>query len=182
MTVLVGLLRAVNVGGRNTMKMEELRRLCSSLGFEDVAVYVQSGNVVFRTRLAAPDAAKALEDGIEKQFGFHSDVLVRTAGEMKDVVTSNPLDMDGPDASKLIVVFLTSEIGSEARARLEGIPASAGEQVKALGREVYVYYPEGMGRSKVSAAIDKVLRVKGTARNWRTVTRLLQMADELEGG
>jgi uncharacterized protein (DUF1697 family) len=180
MPVLIALLRAVNVGGRNMVKMSELQRLCASLGFEDVATYVQSGNLVFRTRLSAAKAAKSLEDGIEKQFGFRSNVIVRTAGEMKEVVARNPFEMEGRDASKLLVLFLASEIGSDVRSRLEAIPTAAGEEVKAFGREVFIYYPEGMGRSKLSAAMDKVLRVSGTGRNWRTVTKLLQMAEELD--
>jgi uncharacterized protein (DUF1697 family) len=176
MPVLIGLLRAVNLGGHNTVKMEQLRQLCGTLGFEEVATYVQSGNVVFRTRLAAAEAAEALEDGIEKEFGFRCEVIARTRDEMQDVVGRNPFPMDGRDASKLLVLFLASDPGTEVRERLEAIP-TGGEEVKALGREVFIYYPDGMGRSKVSAAIDKVLRVKGTGRNWRTVTKLLAMAE-----
>ena len=180
MSVLIGLLRAVNLGGHNSVKMEQLRQLCNALGFEDVATYVQSGNVVFRTRLAAPKAAKTLEDAIEKEFGFRSDVIARTRDEMRDVVARNPFAMDGRDASKLLVLFLAVDPGLEVREGLGAIP-TAGEEVKALGREVFIYYPEGMGRSKLSAAMDKVLRVKGTGRNWRTVTKLLAMAEAVSG-
>ena len=179
MPVVVGLLRAVNLGGHNIVKMDQLRQLCITLGFEDVATYVQSGNVVFRTRLPVSEAATVLEDGIQKDFGFRSDVIARTADEMREVVARNPFTMEGRDASKLLVLFLASDPGTEVRNRLATIP-TAGEEVKAVGREVFLYYPQGMGRSKVSAAVDKVTRVKGTGRNWRTVTKLLAMAEDLD--
>jgi uncharacterized protein (DUF1697 family) len=181
MPVVIGLLRAVNLGGHNSMKMEQLRQLCISLGFEEAATYVQSGNVVFRTPVPVSDAAKVLEQGIEKEFGFRCDVLARTLDDVRDVVARNPFDMNGRDASKLLVLFLASDPGEEVRERLRAIP-TAGEEVKALGREVFLYFPAGMGRSKLPAVIDKVLRVKGTGRNWRTVARLLAMAENLAGG
>jgi uncharacterized protein (DUF1697 family) len=180
MPVLIGLLRAVNLGGHNTVKMEHLRQLCTSLGFEDVATYVQSGNVVFHSHLPADEAAKALGEGLEKEVGFRCDVIVRTRDEMREVVARNPFDMDGRDASKLSVLFLASDPGSEVREQVGAIP-TAGEEVKALRREVFIYYPDGMGRSKLPAALDKVLRVKGTGRNWRTVSKLLAMAEALTG-
>jgi uncharacterized protein (DUF1697 family) len=182
MAVIVAMLRGVNLAGHNMIKMEALRALCESLGLRDAQTYVQSGNVVFRTKernLAA--LAKRMEDAIERSFGFRPDVIFRTTSELRDVITRNPFGKRrGIDPSKLLVTFLSSDPSAEAREqvlRLETDP----EELHIDGREVYIYFPNGVARPKLSwVAIAKKLGTCGTGRNWNSVTKLLEMAERLE--
>jgi uncharacterized protein (DUF1697 family) len=182
MNVMICLLRGVNLGGHKKVPMESLRNLCTSLKHCDVQTYVQSGNVVFRTKEKDPLlVAKKLEKAIEQQFGFRSDVYVRTPSELKDVIARNPFRKhSGIEPSKLVVTFLAEEPASEGRQALLQIK-SGPEELHLSGRELYIYYPEGMGRSRLSGMIDKVLKKTGTARNWNTVTKLLELGEKLEG-
>ncbi len=182
MNVMICLLRGVNLAGHKKVPMEVLRNLCTSLKHCDVQTYVQSGNVVFRTKESAPlVVARKLEKAIEQEFGFRSDVIVRTPSDLRDVIAKNPFaKRGGIEPSKLVVTFLPKEPEREAQDVVRKIKANP-EEIYLTGRELYVYYPDGMGRSKVSAVIDKALQKGGTARNWNTVTKLLEMAEKLEG-
>jgi uncharacterized protein (DUF1697 family) len=181
MSVVVSLLRAVNLGKHNSIRMDALRTVCESLGLAHVTTYVQSGNVVFTTR--EPEMAaleRRLEDAIETTFGFRTDVINRTSAELREVIARNPFGArDGISGSKLVVTFLKADPGEIARQQARAIPVSP-EELFIAGREMYVYYPEGMGRSKLpAAAIGKALKVPGTARNWNTVTKLLAIAEAI---
>lgn len=182
MPIVIALLRAVNVGGTSVIRMEPLRALCESLGFRDVRTYVQSGNLVFRT--TARDLgklARRIEDAIENEFGARPDVILRTAPELRDCVARNPFaERTGIESSKLLVTFLASEPTPDAREKLAAIEI-APEELHLIGRDMYTYFPNGIGISKLpSGAIAKALGTPGTGRNWNTVTRLLQMAEELD--
>lgn len=182
MAVIISMLRGVNVGGHKKVKMDALCTLCGSLGLRDAQTYVQSGNVIFRTE--GRDLArlrKRIEDGIEKTFGFHSDVILRTPADLRDVVAGNPFaSRSGIEPKKLTVTFLASDPGQEAREKLLAIKAEP-EELRIEGRELYIYYPNGMARPKLQwPIIEKALKTSGTARNWNTVTKLLEMAERLE--
>ncbi|MGH9629490.1 MAG: DUF1697 domain-containing protein [Bryobacteraceae bacterium] len=182
MTAIVSLLRGVNVGGHKKIRMDELRALYESLGLVDPRSYVQSGNIVFRSK--ERDLArlvKRIEDGIEQKFGFRPDVIVRTCSELRDVIARNPFaTRQGIDASKLLVVFLTSDPEVEAREKVLKIKADP-EELRIDGRELYIYFPNGMGRTKLPyATIERTLKTPATGRNWNTVTKLLEMAETLE--
>jgi uncharacterized protein (DUF1697 family) len=182
MAVVVSLLRGVNVGGHNKIKMEALRALYESLELQDPHTYVQSGNVVFKTaQRNLVLLAKRIEDGIEKGFGFRPAVIVRTPSELRDVITKNPFaKRHGIDPSKLLVTFLARDPGPEARDKVLQIKADP-EELRFCGREFYIYFPNGMGRAKLPwAAIEKTLKTPGTGRNWNTVTKLLEIAERLE--
>jgi uncharacterized protein (DUF1697 family) len=182
MTVVISLLRGVNVGGHNQIKMDALRDLYESLGLRDPQTYIQSGNVVFRTNAKniAP-LAKQIEDAIEHKFGFRHGVILRTTIELRDVVARNPFaKRSGIDASKLLVTFLAASPSPEARDMLLMLKTE-GEEVRPDGREVYIYFPDGQGRSRVWPAIEKALKKSYTGRNWNTVNKLLEMAETLEG-
>jgi uncharacterized protein (DUF1697 family) len=182
MSVIIAMLRAVNVGGHNRIKMEELRELCPGLKLRDAQTYVQSGNIVFRTKerdLAA--LAKKIESGIAKKFGFRPSVVLRTVAEMRDVIARSPFaKRSGIEPNRLLVTFLAGEPGAEAREKVRAMKTEP-EEMCIDGREVYIYFPNGMARPKLSwPAVERVLKVTGTARNWNSVTKLVEMAEKME--
>jgi len=182
MTVVISMLRGVNLAGHNRIKMDALRALYESLGLLDVQTHIQSGNVVFRTE--ARDLArltKRVGKGIERSFGFLPDVIVRTSSELRDVIARNPFAArPGIDPSRLLVTFLSSDPGPEARDNILKIKAHP-EELWIDGRELYVYYPNGLARPKLSPAlIERTLKTSGTGRNWNTVRKLLDIAEKLE--
>jgi uncharacterized protein (DUF1697 family) len=182
MAVVISMLRGVNVGSHNRIKMEALRALYESLGFEDVQSYVQSGNVVFRTQdKELPLLARRLESGIERKFGFSVSVIVRTYQELRSTVARNPFaSRSGIDPSKLLVTFLAGEPTADARDKALQIKADP-EEFHIDGREIFIYFPNGIARAKLSwTAIEKKLKTPATARNWNSVSTLLEMAERLE--
>ena len=178
MAVIISMLRGVNLGKRR-VKMEALAALYESLGLRDVRTLVQSGNVVFRTEQKSMAAlAKKIESAVEREFGFHSDVILRSASEVRGVIERNPLakrfDLE---PNKFLVWFLASDPGEEIRKQVRAVRTEP-EEVHIEGREVYIYFPNGMARPKMKwAAIEKVLGVRGTGRNWNTVKKLLEIAE-----
>jgi uncharacterized protein (DUF1697 family) len=182
MTVMISMLRGVNVGGHNKIKMDALRALYEFLELRDAQTYVQSGNVIFSTdERDISRLAKRIEDGIERKFGFRPDVILRTAAEMRDVIARNPFaKRRGIEPGKLLVSFLASDPGEEARKKLRQMKCDP-EELRVEGREVYIYFPNGMGRSKLPwAGLDKMLKTPATGRNWNSVTKMLEMAEKLE--
>ena len=181
MTAMICLLRGVNVGGHNQIKMDVLRALCESLGLHSAQTYIQSGNVVFRTkeRNAAKLAAQ-IECAIEKKHGFRPDVVLRTASEMRDVIARNPFsERKGIEPNKLAVMFLARESEPNVQDAVRKIKPEV-EELHLLGRELYIYFPDGMGRSKLVPLLARALKNSGTGRNWNTVVKLLEMAENLD--
>jgi uncharacterized protein (DUF1697 family) len=169
MPVFVALLRAVNVGGTGKLPMGDLKWLCEKAGFRNVRTYIASGNVVAERDGAETKAKAALEAELEAYAGKPVGVIVRTAAEMAKVVANNPF----PDrsASRTVAIFL--DHGSPPDP-LKDFKGQTNEEVRLSTREVYVHYPDGIGRSKlrIPAAND------GTARNMNTVAKLAAMAVE----
>jgi uncharacterized protein (DUF1697 family) len=183
MPVIISLLRGINVGGHKKISMQSLRAIYESLGLRDVQTYVQSGNVVFRTdeRDVARLASK-LEDAIERSFGFRPAVVLRTAADLRAIVKKNPFaGRRDTEPGKLLVTFLAREPGAAARKQILAIEADP-EEVHAEGRELYIYFPNGAGRSRFPwVRVQTMLSDNpGTARNWRTVEKLLDIAQKLE--
>jgi uncharacterized protein (DUF1697 family) len=182
MTAIISMLRGVNLGGNRKIKMDALRALYESLGFKDPQTYVQSGNVVFRsTSTDLTRVTREIEAAIEKTFGFHSDAILRTASEMRAVVENNPFNKrDEVEPSKLLVTFLPRDPGAEIRKRVQTLD-SVPEELHCSARELYIYFPNGMARARLSwPALEKILQTTYTGRNWNTVGKLLEMADRLE--
>jgi uncharacterized protein (DUF1697 family) len=182
MTVVVSLLRGVNVGGHHLIKMERLKALYDSLELKEAKTLLQSGNVVFRTKERnLVQLATRIEDAIEESFQFRPAVIIRTAAEMRSAIAQNPFaGRTAIDPSKLLVTFLSDHPSAEIRERLLAIE-TAPEEVRLVGREMYIYFPGGMGRSKLPlASIGRMLKTPGTGRNWNTVTKLLEIAEKLE--
>ncbi len=165
MHVYVSFLRGVNVGGHNKIKMDALRELYRKLGFHAPRTYVQSGNVVFGAK-EKNLKAKILEDGIEKTFGFRPGVVLRTATELKQTVNGNPFaKRDGINPGLLLVSFLATTPAKQGLDALRALPI-ASEELHPVGRELFIYFPDGMGRSKFPwASMDKILKMTVTGRN-----------------
>jgi uncharacterized protein (DUF1697 family) len=183
MTVIISMLRGVNVGGHNKIKMEALRALYESLKLRDAQTYAQSGNVIFRTdERDMARLAKRIEDGIERKFGFRPDVILRTAAEMTKVIARNPFAKRREiEPGKLLVSFLASDPGEEAREEVRQMKC-APEELRIEERELYIYFANGMGHSKLPwASLGKMLKAPVTGRNWNSVTKMLEMAEKLEG-
>ena len=187
MSVMIALLRGVNVGGRNMVKMETLRALCTSLGCSDVQTYVQSGNVVLRVPGKAGSAktlaafATRMEDAIEAEFGFRVPVVLRTAEDLRAVVKACPFPEESKaEPGKVQVTFLYA---APSATQLDAVRAmKISPEVMWVGtRELITYFPMGMGQSKLRwGPIDKALGTSGTSRNWNSVLKLLEMAEALE--
>jgi uncharacterized protein (DUF1697 family) len=169
------LLRAVNIGGRS-LAMAELRVLFGELGFADVQTYVQSGNVVFSSR--SRDERKlrrVIEQGIHERFGFDVPVMVRSHEDLDAVLRTNPYRSDDDDPTHLVVMFLDTEPKAAAVRAVDGA-IHAPDVFTVVGREVYLHVPNGFGRSKLTNDFfERRLGVRATARNWRTVGKLLDL-------
>lgn len=175
------MLRAVNLASYNRISMEALRALYQSLGFEDVRTYIQSGNVVFRTTERNLSAvAKRIEDAIEKAFGFHCAAILRSSSDLRKVIAANPFaNRTEVEPNRLLVLFLAADPQKKDLRRIAELEGP--EELHAAGREVYIYPPNGMARPKISPAlVEKALNTAGTGRNWNTVKKLLEMAEQLE--
>jgi uncharacterized protein (DUF1697 family) len=172
----IAMLRGVNVGG-NTLKMEWLRGACEEIGLRDVRTYVQSGNIVFTSRLGAPKLAETIKATVDAQTRLPVTVVLRNAVEMAKIIAGNPfLKQEGVDVAKLHVTFLDKTPAKPPLERLEALAGSR-DQYRLLGREIYLHCPINYGETKLSnTAIEKVLSVGATTRNWKTVTTLLEMA------
>jgi uncharacterized protein (DUF1697 family) len=182
MTVYIALLRGINVGGNNLIKMEALRTLCGKLKLRDAATYVQSGNVVFRaTEGDAVRVGRLIEDGIQRTFGIRAAVVIRTAAELREAAARNPFaGRSGIEPGKLVVTFLPMPVGTDAREKVLALRMPP-EELHLDGREMFVYFPNGQSKSMLPMAkVDRALGTTGTGRNWNTVVKLLAMADELE--
>ena len=176
------MLRGVNVGGHNKIKMDALRAFYESLGLLEVQTYVQSGNVVFKTKERNLEPlAKRIEDGIERKFGFRPGVILRTTSEMREAIAKNPFaSRQEIEPNKLLVTFLHAAPDAGSRGNALAI-STFPEELRIDGREVYIYFTNGMARPKMSwPRIEKALKTSGTGRNWNTVTKLLEMAEALE--
>ena len=173
------LLRGINIGPRNRVAMPELREALTNAGFGEVRSYVQSGNVVLSSERSPDDVAAECERVITDAFGLDIDVVVRSRDELAAVVKRNPLAKVADNPRRYQVSFLSDELAPSAVVEDRGVGGADAEAFAAIGRELYAWHPEGVARSKLWARLaDKRLGVKATARNWTTVTTLLEMADE----
>lgn len=182
MPVIIALLRGVNVGGHNKIKMDALKALCVSLKLKDPQTYVQSGNVIFRTEEKnLAKLTKGIQDAIERKFGFSPEVILRTASELREAIARNPFaKRSGIEPGKLLVTFLAADPGKEAREKALAIKTDP-EELHILGREAYIYFPNGQARPKIPwTTIERTLQTSGTGRNWNSVTKILEIAEKLE--
>jgi uncharacterized protein (DUF1697 family) len=186
MATHVALLRGINLGGKNKVAMTELRALVAGLGHTDVSTYIQSGNVLFTAPAEADPAAtaRALAEAISATLGVTSPVVVVPRDELAEIHTANPFP-DEPDPRRVHAVFLSEPPGTELAARLGAArtqAAAKGDPSAAVtsGRTIYLHTPAGYGNSDLAATVVRVVSspkagLTGTARNWATVTKLLEL-------
>lgn len=176
MTTCVSLFRSINVGG-HTVRMDELKDLYEFLGFKDVVTYIQSGNVVCTSDDAdLVQLPRYIEDGFAQKFGFHANVMVRTAAEFRAIIENNPFQNQPTKESKwMVVLFLATR--PDHRAQEDLLKTYVGpEELRIIGQEVYIYYSNGIGRSKLSHTfLEKKLKTIGTGRNWNTILQLQKL-------
>lgn len=174
----VALLRGINVGGQKRVSMADLRALFAALGGEDVATYVQSGNVVFKSPVDSPAALiQTVEERISCALGLDVTVLLRTRTQLADVLAGNPLAAGGREPATLHVTFL-AEAPDPARLRELEAKQLEPDEFRLAGQEIYLHCPSGYGRTKLSNAyFEKRLGVAATTRNWKTVTSLVELAN-----
>lgn len=177
----IALLRGINVGGHRTVPMARLRELLGELGYNDVQTYVQSGNVALTAAERSPATLeRTLAGQLEDAFGFPVAVLVRSRDELAAIVAANPLGELATEPARHHVLFLSGEPEAERIGALD--PAGFGpDTFVQRGREIYLWTPDGIRDSRLAKALsDRRLGVTVTARNWRTVERLLALADDAD--
>ena len=172
------LLRGINLASRRRVGMADLRDLLAGHGYEDVRTHLQSGNIVLRSALAADRLARKLERELEAGLGFEIEVVVRTRAELARVVARNPLGKVATDPSRYLVTFLGAKPPAKLVRELRAADVPP-ERVVVSGREVYSWHPDGFQSSPLAKLLSKTgVSAAGTNRNWRTVTKLLELADE----
>ena len=181
MPPVICFIRGINVGGRNKVKMAQLRELLQSLGLLQPRTVLQSGNAIFYSEDTDLSALSAkIMAGMRSEFGFDAHVMLRGASDFRSVIRRAPFtaaQLESP--AKAAVVFLDSAPSDSEAARLrESNPGR--EIIHASWRELYVFYSDGMARSKLTnARIEAKLGGKATVRNWNTCQRMLRLLDEL---
>jgi uncharacterized protein (DUF1697 family) len=169
------LLRAVNLGAHGKLSMPALKTALTELGLQDVTTYIQSGNVVFRSDRPQEKLAEAITRCIAGELGLATTVILRTASELRRIAGRNPFVDEEQQRSRLHVLFLESKPARGADKRLDP-DRSPPDRYRVDGPEIYLHYPNGMGRSKLSAAyFERQLGVRATARNWNTVLKLVEL-------
>jgi len=169
----VALLRGINVGGKNKLPMKDLAALFAAVGCADVQTYIQSGNVLFRTPKAPATLRAAIERAVMGRFGFRVPVVLRTAGELRDVANKNPFLAAGAGIETLHVSFL-AELPAASRVAVLDPNRSSPDEFAVRGRDVYLHLPHGVAKTKLTNAyFDATLGTVSTVRNWRTVLALL---------
>lgn len=170
----VALLRGINVGGHNKIKMEELREMFSTLGFENIKSYINSGNVIFDARKTKNEIlVTKIEKAIQKSFSLSIKVVVRESAEIKDLATKNPFKDKMSADNNLFVAFLSDELPSDKQELLLS-NNNEFEQFAIVNQDVFCLSKKGFRDGLIGKKyIDNKLKTSATVRNWRTVNKLL---------
>jgi uncharacterized protein (DUF1697 family) len=175
----IALLRGINLGPNRRVAMADLRRLLEEAGHDDVRTHLQSGNVLLTSDTPPEKLERELREQIDAALGIDVEVVVRSRDELADAIERNPFAREAAEQPKrLQVSFCSAEPGEDVLSKLEEA-AAGGERVAIRGREIYAWHPEGIQRSRLAQLLgDRRLGFTATARNWNTVTKLLELADE----
>ncbi|MCF8240655.1 MAG: DUF1697 domain-containing protein [Melioribacteraceae bacterium] len=178
MQTYIALFRAINVTGHNLLPMKELKALLENLGAENVKTYIQSGNVLIKhNEKNKTMLADKIKSAVKKKYGFEPKVLLFKKKEIEKAYKSNPFPGGEENPKTLHAFFLTQKPGNPNFTKMDEIKLST-EQFKLIDNILYFYAPDGVGRSKLAARIEKLLGVAATGRNWRTVQKLVEMVNE----
>ena len=177
MTLWIGLFRGLNVGGNNRIKMDALKAAMSVAECTDIATYIQSGNVVFRCTGARAAIVKRIEQALAKDCGIHTTVTLLKATELNVAAKQNPFTDGESEPKTLHLFFLSKAPAVDVMKKLDDLRISS-EQYAVHKRTLYLHAPDGIGRSKLAAYTTRMPGIDVTARNWRTMTKLLEMADD----
>ena len=179
MQTFISLLRGVNMTGHNSIKMSDLADLYRKLGFHAPETFIQSGNVIFGTDKGgtAEDIAGSIESAITGKYGYDVPVMIRTSEDIKDIITSNPfLTEVNFDPAKMAVIFLRKNVTADQVSKVADVDYPP-DKFLVTGREIYTFCPNGFGRTKIyTNFFESRMKVRGTARNWKTITTLLELA------
>ena len=176
MAVWIALLSGVNVGGNNILPMKELRNILANLGFQNVRTYIQSGNCVFQSdERKAAQIEKWVGEAIDNRFGFRPQIFVLTADALDAVVAGNPYKQGDDDPKSVHISFLAKPAKGANLSPLEAF-REGGEDFTLTDRAFYLYAPNGIGRSKLAAKIERHVSVPMTARNLRSVMKIAELA------
>ena len=173
--VTIALLRGINVGGRNKLKMQALRDLLTGLGAHDVKTYIQSGNVVFRGDVTADDISTAIGEA----HGFTPNVHLIKADEFQTAITNNPFS-EADDEPKILFLYFLDSVPAEPNWDLLTPRQKPNERIELIGNVVYLHSPDGMSKSKIADKVERAMGVSATARNWRTVNKIAEIIANYE--
>lgn len=176
MQTYIALLRGINVSGQKLIKMADLRQHLSALSFQNIQTYIQSGNIVFQSHEKADAVESLIAEKIEEVYGFTVPVLVKSKEELNEIYEHNPF-LNGKDSDSrfLHVTMLNGKSKSDAKTLLYDYIAQS-EKLAIRNREVYLFMPSGYGKTKLTnTLIEKKLGVNATTRNWKTITKLVEM-------
>jgi uncharacterized protein (DUF1697 family) len=181
MQTYISFLRGINMTGHNSIKMNDLADLYRNMGFQDAETYIQSGNVIFSSNEGPNESELGLkiENAILEKFNYIVPVMIRTYRELADLLFSNPfLKEPDFDPSKMAVIFLHDEPSDSQVQKVADVDYPP-DKFKIIGREIYIYCPNGFGRTKIyTNFFEKKMKVSGTGRNWKTITTLLGIAEK----
>lgn len=176
MNTYIALIRGINITGNHMLPMTELKRICEQNNCLEVRTYIQSGNVIFRSAAADVELlAQRLTAGVSKSHGFEPRVLVITMRELEKAAAGNPFPEARENPKSLHLFFLTAKPKKPGLQKCEALRAPS-ERFELKGSIFYLHTPDGFGTSKLAKRAENLLGVGATARNWRTVTTLLEMA------
>jgi uncharacterized protein (DUF1697 family) len=178
MKTYICLLRGINVGGKNRLPMKELKALLENIGLQHVRTYIQSGNVVFQSKDDASSLSANISAAIMDRFGFEPQTMVLSGEEFEAAMDANPFPEAESQPKFLHLYFLASSPTHPDLAALEGVKKE-NERFLLLDRVFYLHAPEGIGRSKLAAKVEKALGEPATARNWRSAAKIMALAQEI---
>lgn len=186
MTIYIALLRGINVGGKNIIKMAELKRTFEAMGLSRVQTYIQSGNVLFEANEEEEQLRKRIENGIESGFGFSVAVILRTSEELKRIAANCPFSEESVAAAEasaegesLYVSLLLEEPSREKNEWLRDFRSENGDEHRMEGREIFLLFRHSIRNSKLANNLQK-LDVPSTVRNWKTINKLVALANAME--
>jgi len=178
MRTYIALFRGINIGGRNILRMKELRTLLKKLGFRNVRTYIQSGNAVFQSEsLDRKDLSSTISAVVKKGYGFEPKVLVLKKEDLEQALANNPFPEAETEPKSLHFLFLESNPENPNLEAIEEIRIGR-ERFELKDKVFYLHAPDGVGRSKLAANVEKLMGVPMTGRNWRTVERIMSMVEK----